>query len=163
MGSASTWPLLTRERHRRTLDKAQSALRDAIAARADIVVVAEELRTATQLLAELTGRAVLVDDVLDVIMRDFCIGKWFVVIELTGSTHILIKRYEFDFESQCNASDRRCCRATHLLANDISSNDANEPANAIVFTIRRVEANEFDDADADDDDDTRFECFCCFL
>jgi tRNA modification GTPase len=37
-------------------------------------LLAEELRIATQSLGRLTGR-VDVEDVLDVIFRDFCIGK----------------------------------------------------------------------------------------
>ena len=37
-------------------------------------VLAEELRTAAHALARLTGR-VDVEDILDVIFRDFCIGK----------------------------------------------------------------------------------------
>jgi tRNA U34 5-carboxymethylaminomethyl modifying GTPase MnmE/TrmE len=72
---ASPWPLLTRERHRAVLGETRVALANALAADGDVVVAAEELRTATTLLAALTGRAVLVDDVLDVIMREFCIGK----------------------------------------------------------------------------------------
>jgi tRNA modification GTPase len=68
--------LVTRERHRRALqavlaalDRAQS---DQIAGHEDLV--AEELRTAAQALGRLTGR-VDVEDILDVIFRDFCIGK----------------------------------------------------------------------------------------
>ena len=37
-------------------------------------IVAEELRLAVQTLGRLTGR-VDVEDILDVIFRDFCIGK----------------------------------------------------------------------------------------
>jgi tRNA modification GTPase len=37
-------------------------------------IIAEELRTAATMLGRLTGR-VDVEDVLDVIFRDFCIGK----------------------------------------------------------------------------------------
>jgi tRNA modification GTPase len=37
-------------------------------------IIAEELRRASQALGRLTGR-VDVEDVLDVIFRDFCIGK----------------------------------------------------------------------------------------
>jgi len=68
--------LVTRERHRRTLEDAQKALRRAlapdIAVREDIL--AEELRIAGRALGRLTGR-VDVEDVLDLIFRDFCIGK----------------------------------------------------------------------------------------
>ena len=68
--------LVTRERHRRALQDALIALRRALApdlsSREDIL--AEELRLAARALGRLTGR-VDVDDVLDVIFRDFCIGK----------------------------------------------------------------------------------------
>jgi tRNA modification GTPase len=67
--------LLTRERHRYALKEAESALTRALAenpSREDIV--AEELRLAARALGRLTGR-VDVEDILDVIFRDFCIGK----------------------------------------------------------------------------------------
>jgi len=68
--------LVTRERHRRTLEDALAALRRALApdlaAREDLL--AEELRIAARALGRLTGR-VDVEDILDVIFRDFCIGK----------------------------------------------------------------------------------------
>ena len=68
--------LVTRERHRRALEETQAALRRAMASelngREDLV--AEELRVAGRALGRLTGR-VDVEDVLDVIFRDFCIGK----------------------------------------------------------------------------------------
>lgn len=74
--SGSEPALITRERHRRTLLDAEAALQRALApgvsAREDLL--AEELRTAAQALGRLTGR-VDVEDVLDVIFRDFCIGK----------------------------------------------------------------------------------------
>ena len=67
---------MTRERHRRALQDALDALRRALAPhlsdREDLL--AEELRLAARALGRLTGR-VDVDDVLDVIFRDFCIGK----------------------------------------------------------------------------------------
>jgi tRNA modification GTPase len=66
--------LVTRERQRRLLEDAYAALgraRDE-AGRED--VFAEELRAAAQALGRLTGR-IDVEDVLDVIFRDFCIGK----------------------------------------------------------------------------------------
>lgn len=40
----------------------------------DIVVAAEELRYAAQAIGKITGR-IDVEDILDVIFRDFCIGK----------------------------------------------------------------------------------------
>lgn len=68
--------LVTRERQRGLLEAAESALNRAIlegkAGRED--TFAEELRSAAQALGRLTGR-VDVEDILDVIFRDFCIGK----------------------------------------------------------------------------------------
>jgi tRNA modification GTPase len=68
--------LVTRERHRRALEEVLAALRRAqggeVAAREDLL--AEELRIAARALGRLTGR-VDVEDILDVIFRDFCIGK----------------------------------------------------------------------------------------
>jgi tRNA modification GTPase len=68
--------LVTRERHRVALRKVAEALDRALAegpeGREDII--AEELRLAGRELGRLTGR-VDVEDVLDVIFRDFCIGK----------------------------------------------------------------------------------------
>jgi tRNA modification GTPase len=68
--------LVTRERHRRTLEETLAALRRAqsadVAAKEDLL--AEELRIAARTLGRLTGR-VDVEDILDVIFRDFCIGK----------------------------------------------------------------------------------------
>jgi tRNA modification GTPase len=68
--------LVTRERHRRALEEVQAALRRAqsgnVALREDLL--AEELRLAMRALGRLTGR-VDVEDILDVIFRDFCIGK----------------------------------------------------------------------------------------
>jgi tRNA modification GTPase len=68
--------LVTRERQRRALEEAAGALARALeqpaAGREDIV--AEELRLASRALGRLTGR-VDVEDILDKIFRDFCIGK----------------------------------------------------------------------------------------
>jgi tRNA modification GTPase len=68
--------LVTRVRHRWTLIEAQHSLTRAleagISAREDIV--AEELRLAARSLGRLAGR-VDVEEVLDTIFRDFCIGK----------------------------------------------------------------------------------------
>ena len=67
---------VTRARHRRALGDARDALQRALgpdtAGREDLL--AEELRIAARALGRLTGR-VDVEDVLDVIFRDFCIGK----------------------------------------------------------------------------------------
>jgi tRNA modification GTPase len=72
----STEPaLITRERHRGLLTACADALHRALAERTGRdEIVTEELRSAAWSLGRLTGR-VDVDDVLDVIFRDFCIGK----------------------------------------------------------------------------------------
>jgi tRNA modification GTPase len=68
--------LVTRERHRQALEDALAALRraqtPAVASHEDLL--AEELRIASRALGRLTGR-VDVEDILDIIFRDFCIGK----------------------------------------------------------------------------------------
>jgi tRNA modification GTPase len=68
--------LVTRARHRRALEDILAALRRALGSnmvgREDLL--AEELRIAARALGRLTGR-VDVEDILDVIFRDFCIGK----------------------------------------------------------------------------------------
>jgi tRNA modification GTPase len=68
--------LVTRERQRRTLEDALSALDRAIVhgAGGQDDIFAEELRMAARALGRLTGR-VDIEDILDVIFRDFCIGK----------------------------------------------------------------------------------------
>jgi tRNA modification GTPase len=66
--------IVTRERHRRALHEAAGALARALAERAREDILAEELRLAARALGRLTGR-VDVEDILDVIFRDFCIGK----------------------------------------------------------------------------------------
>jgi tRNA modification GTPase len=68
--------LVARERHRALLKETGAALRGAKEAAAEgrEEIVAEQLRLATRALGKLLGR-VDVEDVLDVIFRDFCIGK----------------------------------------------------------------------------------------
>ncbi len=67
--------LITRARHRHLLESCREALGRALAEPEDREdIVAEELRLAARDLGRLTGR-VDVEDVLDVIFRDFCIGK----------------------------------------------------------------------------------------
>jgi tRNA modification GTPase len=68
--------LVTRERHRRALGDVLSALRRALGSQVSghEDLLAEDLRIATRALGRLTGR-VDVEDILDVIFRDFCIGK----------------------------------------------------------------------------------------
>jgi tRNA modification GTPase len=65
--------LITRARHRAALEETSSALSRALPGTADDFL-AEELRLAARALGRLTGR-VDVEDILDVIFRDFCIGK----------------------------------------------------------------------------------------
>ena len=66
-------PVLTRARHRHALEEAKTALARASVARgADIA--AEEARIGLRALGRITGRVDL-DDLLDVVFRDFCIGK----------------------------------------------------------------------------------------
>jgi len=66
--------LVTRERQRRLLEEAAASLNRAIGEADREDVFAEELRMAARALGRLTGR-VDVEDILDVIFRDFCIGK----------------------------------------------------------------------------------------
>ena len=68
--------LVTRERHRALLQETVLALRGAQEAAKDgrEEIMAEHLRVATRALGKLLGR-VDVEDILDVIFRDFCIGK----------------------------------------------------------------------------------------
>jgi len=66
-------PLLTRARHREALDDALDALHRSLAAELP-ELRAEDLRLAWRSLGRITGR-VDVEDLLDVIFADFCIGK----------------------------------------------------------------------------------------
>jgi len=68
-----TAPVLTRARHRQALETALAGLRRSLAA--DLPELrAEDLRLAWRSLGRITGR-VDVEDLLDVIFRDFCLGK----------------------------------------------------------------------------------------
>jgi tRNA modification GTPase len=72
--------MVTRQRHRQMMDLAATALAEALAlaeasgADGREELIAEQVRMATRALERLTGR-VDVEDILDVIFRDFCIGK----------------------------------------------------------------------------------------
>ena len=66
-------PVLTRARHRQALEEAAASLRRSFSA-ALPELRAEDLRLALRSLGRITG-AVNVEDLLDVIFRDFCIGK----------------------------------------------------------------------------------------
>jgi tRNA modification GTPase len=76
LGGGGESVLITRARHRRALQDALDALKRATATQdsRQEEIVAEELRLAAAALGRLTGR-IDVEDVLDVIFRDFCIGK----------------------------------------------------------------------------------------
>jgi tRNA modification GTPase len=66
-------PPLTRVRHRTALEECRQSLQRAATA-AGAELVAEDLRLAARALGRITGR-VDVEEILDVIFRDFCIGK----------------------------------------------------------------------------------------
>jgi tRNA modification GTPase len=74
--AATESALVTRARHRHALEETVAALDRALnlgeSGRDELI--AEELRSAATTLGRLTGR-VDVEDILDVIFRDFCIGK----------------------------------------------------------------------------------------
>lgn len=71
--AASERPYLTRARHREALEEAYDALLRAESAGLP-ELVAEDVRLAVRSLGRITGR-VDVEDLLDIIFRDFCIGK----------------------------------------------------------------------------------------
>jgi tRNA modification GTPase len=66
-------PVLTRARHRQALEEAAASLQRSLSATLP-ELRAEDLRLALRSLGRITG-AVDVEDLLDVIFRDFCIGK----------------------------------------------------------------------------------------
>ena len=66
-------PPLTRARHREALMDAHAALGRAMVA-PEVALAAEDLRLAMRALGRITG-TVRIDELLDVIFRDFCIGK----------------------------------------------------------------------------------------
>jgi len=66
-------PALTRQRHRLALETTVEALQRGLTAGADELLV-EDIRLAARALGRITGR-VDVEDVLDLIFADFCIGK----------------------------------------------------------------------------------------
>jgi tRNA modification GTPase len=69
----SAAPPLTRARHREALVECQAALGRALVA-PEVALAAEDLRLAMRGLGRITG-TVRVDELLDIIFRDFCIGK----------------------------------------------------------------------------------------
>ena len=66
-------PPLTRARHREALVECQEALTRALTA-SEIALAAEDVRLAMRALGRITG-TVRIDELLDIIFRDFCIGK----------------------------------------------------------------------------------------
>jgi tRNA modification GTPase len=74
--ASGTTPLLTRSRHRSALQATRAALErfGRAAHGGELALLAEDLRLATRALGRITGR-VGVDDVLDRIFAEFCIGK----------------------------------------------------------------------------------------
>ncbi len=73
MEEGAAAPPLTRARHREALGEAHDALGRALVA-PEVALVAEDLRLALRALGRITG-TVRVEELLDVIFRDFCIGK----------------------------------------------------------------------------------------
>lgn len=73
IGVSRETPSLTRARHREALEACQSHIGRCLAATIP-ELAAEELRLAVRELGRITGR-VDVEDLLDIIFRDFCIGK----------------------------------------------------------------------------------------
>jgi tRNA modification GTPase len=70
-------PVITRARHREGIEAALAALeraRTGLRVGRETELVAEDLRMAMRALGRITGR-VDVEDLLDVVFRDFCIGK----------------------------------------------------------------------------------------
>jgi tRNA modification GTPase len=73
IGRKSNTPTLTRARHREALEHCRAALDRALSAPLP-ELIAEDVRLSVRALGRITGR-VDVEDLLDVIFRDFCIGK----------------------------------------------------------------------------------------
>jgi len=75
LAGAGEAPVLTRARHRQALEEAAAALARALQAPPDSPeLMAEDMRLALRSLGRITGR-VDVEELLDVVFRDFCIGK----------------------------------------------------------------------------------------
>ena len=66
--------LITRDRQRRAIEDCCAHLERATAGALPVELVTEEVRLAARALARLVGR-IDVEDLLDVVFRDFCIGK----------------------------------------------------------------------------------------
>lgn len=75
LSGAGEAPVLTRARHREALERAAAALTRALEAPPEAPeLMAEDMRLALRELGRITGR-VDVEELLDVVFRDFCIGK----------------------------------------------------------------------------------------
>jgi tRNA modification GTPase len=66
-------PAISRARHRRALEETEAALRRALRTFSS-ELAAEDVRLAARCLGRITGR-IDVEEMLDVIFREFCIGK----------------------------------------------------------------------------------------
>ncbi len=73
LGVAGAAPIVTRVRHRRALEDCRDGLARALGAD-EVALAAEDLRLAIRALGRITGR-VDAEDLLDVIFKEFCIGK----------------------------------------------------------------------------------------
>ena len=73
MAGAAPSPLITRARHREAFTHALAAL-EQFSTHAPLELMCEELRLAATAIGKITGK-ILVDDLLDVVFRRFCIGK----------------------------------------------------------------------------------------
>ena len=73
LDSSREAPVLTRARHRHALELASASLLRALRA-TQSELFAEDLRLAVRAIGRITGR-VDVEDLLDIVFRDFCIGK----------------------------------------------------------------------------------------
>jgi tRNA modification GTPase len=71
--TANASPLLTRTRHRHALGEALASL-EATSAELPLELMAEDVRAAARSIGKITGH-IDVDQLLDVIFREFCIGK----------------------------------------------------------------------------------------
>jgi len=75
--SSSTDPddcIVTRHRHRVLLEETMLCLKNFLDPNLDVDMAAEELRMAVTAVSRVTGH-IDVEEVLDVVFRDFCIGK----------------------------------------------------------------------------------------
>ena len=66
-------PVLTRDRHREALLVCKGRIEGALEV-VQLEILAEELRAASNALGRITGR-VDVEDILDLIFAEFCVGK----------------------------------------------------------------------------------------